>query len=278
MSIAVATSDEVARRRQVGASTITYLEAGNGVPLVLLHGIGSAARSFREQLDGLSARCRVIAWDAPGYGGSTAVEPAAPTAEDYAERLGAFLDDLEIDACHLLGHSLGCLMAARFAMSHPARVLSLSLCSIAAGHGALPAEERRKLLDQRVNDVATLGPREMARQRGPRLVASGASPEILQRVIDTMGAVRPDGYAQAARMLSIADIKADVVRLPAALPLQIVYGDADIITPPAKNLEVAALRPGVRVTVVANAGHAPYLEQPKAFNSILAGFLAAENG
>jgi pimeloyl-ACP methyl ester carboxylesterase len=270
-------SGEAARRCQLGAAAVTYLEAGKGSPLVLLHGIGSAARSFRDQLDGLSAGHRVVAWDAPGYGGSTALEAVAPTADDYAERLAAFLDALGIGSCHLLGHSLGCLMAARFAVRHPARVLSLSLCSVAAGHGLLADEERRRLLAQRIDAVAKLGPAEMARQRGPRLVAPGAPADILQRVIDTMAAVRPDGYAQAARMLSTADIKADVARLVPALPLQIVYGEADIITPPARNLEVAALRPGAPVAVVPGAGHALYLEQPQAFNAIVAGFLAAKD-
>lgn len=253
---------------------ISHLEAGSGAPLVLLHGIGSAARSFRDQLDGLSGDHRVVAWDAPGYGGSTALAPESPTADDYAERLAGFLDDLGIAACHLLGHSLGCLMAARFAVRRPERVRSLSLCSIAAGHGLLAGAERRKLLDQRLADVASLGPAEMARRRGPRLVAPGVSDEVRQRVIDTMAAIRPDGYAQAARMLSTADIKADIVRLSPDLPMQIVYGDADVITPPAKNQEVAALRPGVKVTMVPNAGHALYLEQPKTFNTIVADFLA----
>lgn len=271
-----AATAEAPRQSRSGASVITYLEAGSGssaTPLVLLHGIGSAARSFRFQLDGLSASRRVIAWDAPGYGGSTAPGPLSPMAEDYAARLLSFLDDLEIGSCHLLGHSLGCLMAARFAVRHPGRVRTLSLCSIATGHGPLPAGERQKMLDQRVNDVNTMGPKEMAAKRGPRLCAPGAAPETIQRVIDTMSSVRPDGYAQAARMLSTGDAKADVKALPAGLPLQIIYGDADVITPPARNLEVAALRPGVRVTVIPAAGHALYLEQPEAFNKAVESFL-----
>ena len=54
--------------------TFSWLEKGQGTPLVLLHGIGSAARSFSAQLDGLASRWRVIAWDAPGYGQSEAIE------------------------------------------------------------------------------------------------------------------------------------------------------------------------------------------------------------
>lgn len=279
MSLAAATAGEGTLRRRFGAAEITYLEAGpraaGAAPLVILHGIGSAARSFRDQLDGLSATYRVIAWDAPGYGGSTALAPSSPTADDYADRLGAFLDDLQIGDCHLLGHSLGCLMAARFAVRHPRRVRSLSLCSIAAGHGTMPAAERQRLLDQRVDDVATLGPREMARTRGPRLLGPKASSEAIQRVIETMGAVHPAGYGQAARLLSTGDVKSDVARLPDRLRLQIIYGDADVITPPARNLEVAALRPGVPVTVIPGAAHALYLEQPELFNAAVACFLGA---
>jgi pimeloyl-ACP methyl ester carboxylesterase len=61
------------RTVRAGDATFSYWEAGSGPPLVLLHGIGSAAASFRYQLEALSARFRVAAWDAPGYGASTAL-------------------------------------------------------------------------------------------------------------------------------------------------------------------------------------------------------------
>jgi pimeloyl-ACP methyl ester carboxylesterase len=263
----------MAQRIEVGQATFSYLEQGRGTAIVLLHGIGSAARSFDRQIGELSARHRVVAWDAPGYGGSSNLAPASPTAGDYAAALAGFLDALGIGACHLLGHSLGCLMAARFAVLHPERVLSLTLCSIAGGHAGLPPGERQKLLDQRLSDVATLGPRQMAEKRAPRLLGPAAPPDALQRVIDAMSSVHPDGYGQAARMLSTGDIKADARRLPAALPGQIIYGDSDLITPPARNQEIAALRPQAEVHVIAGAGHALYLEQPAAFNAILTDFI-----
>ena len=54
----------------------------------------------------------MIAWDAPGYGDSTDLAMEHPTAGDYADALAAFLDEMGIRSFHLLGHSLGCLMAA----------------------------------------------------------------------------------------------------------------------------------------------------------------------
>lgn len=258
--------------------SVTYLEKGHGTPLVLLHGIGSAARSFAAQLDGLSSRWRVIAWDAPGYGGSAALPMAHPTAGDYATALERFLGERDVGDFHLLGHSLGCLMAAAFAARHPGRVRSLTLCSIAGGHAHLPEAERRKLLDQRVQDVATLGPGGMAEKRAPRLLGPAASSEALAKLVDTMATVRPDGYAQAARMLSTGDIVADIGRLPAALPGQVIFGDADVITPPARNREIAGRWPGAAVHVIAGAGHALYLEQPDAFNALVADFLLKRTG
>jgi len=158
----VTTSPGASRRIEGGGSVFTYREAGAGTPLVLLHGIGSAAGAFDDQLAGLSDRLRVIAWDAPGYGGSTGLAPQSPRAGDYAAALGAMLDALGIPACHLVGHSLGTLIAASFAADHPQRILSLTLASVAAGQARLLAAEREKALAQRLGDVVELGPRRMA--------------------------------------------------------------------------------------------------------------------
>src|SRR5258708_10772153 len=67
----------------VGKSVFTYCKAGVGTPLVLLHGIGSAACAFDDQLAGLSNDLCAIAWDAPGYGGRTCPPDPAPPARLY---------------------------------------------------------------------------------------------------------------------------------------------------------------------------------------------------
>ena len=255
-----------------GDRRFTYLEEGSGMPLVLLHGVGSGARSWKHQLRELSKRFRVIAWDAPGYGDSSAVSPAEPDASDYAAALGDFLKARDVDRFHLVGSSLGCVIAARFARLHPERILSLTLASVAAGHATLPADERERLKDMRLGDLAELGPRAMAEKRGPRLLGPHADEETKRAVVETMGMIRPEGYTQAVRMLSMADTRADVRQLPAGMRMQIIYGDADVITTPAQNRSVAAERPGVPVHVLSGGGHAVYLEQPAAFNELLLTF------
>ncbi len=250
-------------------ASFSYLEQGTGTPLVLLHGVGSAARSWTLQVDALSSRLRVIAWDAPGYGSSTALAPAEPSAEDYAASLQEFLTALRVDRFHLVGHSLGSVMAARYAKLHPERILSLTLASVATGHAQLPAAERAKLRAGRLDDLAALGPRGMAEKRGPRLLGPHAAPESVRAVVETMATIRPDGYTQAVWMLSNADTRADVRALPADMRVQFIYGDADVITTPEQNQSVHRERPGAPVHVLAGAGHACYIEQPEAFNELV---------
>ncbi|HXP29991.1 MAG TPA: alpha/beta fold hydrolase [Stellaceae bacterium] len=263
------------KQARLGGAEISYLERGAGQALVLLHGIGSGARSWRNQLAALSDHFRVIAWDAPGYGRSTPLAKSAPDAADYAAALAAFLAALGVARCHLVGHSLGALIAARFAAERPGLILSLTLASVARGHAHLPAEERERLLQGRLADVASLGSRGMAEKRGPRLLGPDATAAMRQSVIETMAAVDPPGYGQAARMLSQGDAKADVARLPAAMPVQFVWADADVITTPAANRAIAAARPQAPVQIIASAGHALYLEKPDEFNAILRRFVVS---
>jgi pimeloyl-ACP methyl ester carboxylesterase len=260
------------RIAELKGGALSFLDEGAGAAIVLLHGIGSAARSWGAQVETLSKRWRVIAWNAPGYPPSAPLPHDWPSANDYALRLASLLDFLDVRSCHLVGHSLGCLIAARFALLNPSSVLSLTLASCALGHARLPEAERERLLASRLDDIETLGPRGMAGKRGPRLLGPGARGEAVRSVIDTMALVDPRGYAQAARALSRSDLIADIEALPPALPLQFVYGGSDVITPPEANLRAASARPEAPVAVIETAGHACYIEQPQQFNRVIEEF------
>lgn len=142
---------------------LSYREAGtaSAVTHVLLHGIGSASGSWVRQLDAAAGKpVRVLAWDAPGYGTSDPVQADWPRADDYAERLWAWLDALGVQTpITLVGHSLGALMAGRAALLAPSRVQRLVLLSPAGGYGnADPAVREQKLRD-RLATLERLGPK-----------------------------------------------------------------------------------------------------------------------
>src|SRR5712691_8234785 len=108
--------------------------------------------------------------------------------------------------CHVLGHLLGTLIAARFAAEQPKRVVSLTLASIARGYGPLPPSERQRLLAQRLDDLSELGAHGMAAKRGPRLLGPEATEPMRRMVVEIMSRLHPDGYAQAAHLLSTGDM------------------------------------------------------------------------
>ncbi|MGH2341060.1 alpha/beta fold hydrolase [Segnochrobactraceae bacterium EtOH-i3] len=243
------------------------------MPLVFLHGIGSAARSFAGVLPLVSARRQAVAWDAPGYQGSAPLGCREPDAGSYALVLERMLEAVGIPRIHLVGHSLGAIMAARFAADYPDRVASLTLASVALGHARLEPARRAELLANRLADLDTFGPRGLAEKRGPRLCGPHASPKAIRAVIDTMAMVTPVGYRDAARLLAGADTLADVARLPADLPMQVVWGAEDVVTPPAANRKVVDARPGCGAVEIARLGHAFYVEQPAALADALECFL-----
>ncbi len=267
-----ASSSTDERSIDLAGGRVSWREAGEGAPLVLLHGVGSNAGSWERQLSAFPGY-RVLAWNAPGYGPSSPLQPDAPDAGDYAQRLAEWLDALGVSRINLVGHSLGCLVAARFAADFPQRVGSLTLASIAAGHARMAPEDRKRLLEGRVGDVAELGPRGMAEKRGPRLLGPKATSEQIRAVVEAMASVDPQGYAQAARMLSGGDIIADLARLPDSVPLQIVFGSADLITTPEANRRVAAHVLRAKVIEIPDAGHALSVDAAEAFNAAIAAHL-----
>ncbi len=263
---------------RIDGGSISWLRSGAGPPLVLLHGIGSSALSWRGQLNGLSNRFDVIAWNAPGYGGSSHLQQDAPSVDDFADALYRMLNALEIERCHLVGHSLGSLIATRFALRHTERLFSLTLASCAIGHAGYEPALREQLLKSRLDDVDSLGIAGMATKRGPRLLSDAANEQMRRVVIDNMKKLDHRGYAQAARMLSKGDMLSDLRVMDPSLSVQIIYGLDDVITPPEVNEKVAAIHAHARVVRIPDAGHAVYVEQVEAFNKALADHAVMHHG
>ena len=259
------------RRLRIGRIRFSYREAGAGPALVLLHGIGSGADSWRDQLAGLADARHVVAWDAPGYGASTPLVAARPLAADYADRLALLFDALGLERVALAGHSLGALIAGAFAAARPGRVERLILADAALGHGADPAAPLPSPARSRIDDLEALGPDEFALRRAPRLLSSAASPSQVARVRETMAQIRPAGYRQAVAMLAQGDLLSDAKAI--AAPTLVLCGSEDTVTPPDTSRALAAAIANARYVELPGAGHASYIEQPVAFSAEVRKFL-----
>ena len=254
-----------------GGAVVSVRECGAGPAIVCLHGIGSGAASWLDTGLLLQAQARVIAWDAPGYGASTPLVPASPTAGDYAARLRALLDALGVQSCVLVGHSLGALTAAAAARVD-ARIQQLVLISPAAGYGAPARDEaRRKVRTERLAALDELGIAGMAAQRAGRLLSDNASELARQWVRWNMARLNDGGYRQAVELLCNADLLAD---LPPPMPVRVACGTRDVVTTPEACAQVAR-QCGVPLEPIADAGHASYVEQSQAVAALLREALAA---
>jgi pimeloyl-ACP methyl ester carboxylesterase len=261
--------ERIARFAPRQSKGISYREAGAGPALVLLHGIGSSSASWLFQLESL-AGYRLVAWDAPGYGGSAFLSVAEPRPADYAQALHEFLERLLLKDVVLLGNSLGCLMAGAYAAAHPERVRSMLLLGPAGGYGELPEPEREAKLAERLRQLDELGPEGMAEQRSPTLVAKGSPPVALELVRWSQRRVRPQGYRQAVYCLAQGRLAADARRY--AKKVLVACGSEDIITPEAGCKAIARAFARGEYRTLDGIGHAPHVEAPEQVNQMIAAF------
>ena len=254
-------------RHRSGA--LSWLERpGAGPVLVCLHGIGSRAWGWAALAAHLPG-WRLIAWDAPGYGSSAPLAADWPVAADYAEALYCLTNTLGLARVHVVGHSLGTLIGASYARNYPQAVESLTLASGAQGDSLPPGAPLGAARESRINDLQTLGAKDFAQSRAPRLIADAAAhPELVAQVRAAMATVTLPGYAQAVRMLASGDLAADCAALTCRTA--VIVGEADAVTPPAQSrrAHAALQRPGALV-LVPGCGHALPLQAPAALASVI---------
>ena len=251
------------------AAGISFRESGqrDAPALVLLHGIGSTSAAWRLQYGPLGEHCRVVGWDAPGYGGSRPLPDESPGVEAYAQALERLLDALGIASALLGSSSWGTPTAVCFARLRPQRVRALVLGGPAAGWAASSAEERARRAAERIDRITRLGPEKMRQEDSARLVAPGTRAEVLDWIRNSAG-LTVEGYSQAVHMLSAADVVRDVKGV--TCPVTVISGDKDIVTPPDANARpIVAAAPNATLETFANCGHLPHLEFPERFNQVV---------
>jgi pimeloyl-ACP methyl ester carboxylesterase len=262
--------------RRTPRGLVSFRAAGSGPAVFLLHGISSQSGSWVGQLDALAPRFRVIAWDAPGYGRSDALPAPAPAAADYAATLAGLWDALGIERAVVVASSLGALMAGAFAARWPERAAGLVLLNPAGGYGRADPAERESKLAARLERLASLGPAGMAAELSPGMLSAAASAGARAVAAWSIARLRPDGYTQAARMLSGGSLADDAVRYDG--PVQVVAASADTITPPAGCEAIARAFPRGEYRLLEGSGHLSYLDAPDTVNALVAEFALRHAG
>lgn len=251
---------------------VRYARRGErgGAPLLFIHGYGGDLGNWLFNLDALAEGREVLALDLPGHGQSDARLPGASLGA-LADFVARFLDHLDVERVHAVGHSMGGAIAAKLALSHPTRVASVVLVNSAG-------------LGPEINTGYTEGfvGAESRRELKPVVEQLFADPSLVSRQLldDLLKYKRLDGVTGVLTELGQALFgggrQAEVPALElegSGVPLLVVWGAEDRIIPAAHAQNAPA---GAKVKVFDGAGHMVMMEKANDFNALLKGHVAEQ--
>ena len=256
-------SDHALPRQTIWGTS--FIEQGEGEPLLLIHGVGLNADMWAPQIAAFSATHRVIAMDMAGHGQSS-LPVSGATLGDYVGQARRLLDDLGIAAANVAGHSMGGLVALGLAIAHPQRVKRLAVLN--AVYERQP--EARAAVEARAAAIAPGMSFEATLDRW-----FGADNTLLRhKVRSWLEATDAEGYAAAYRVFATGD-DAFSGRLSGVLcPALFATAEGDANSTAAMTQAMAGAAPRGHGAVVSGARHLMPLTHWQETNALLSALLA----
>jgi pimeloyl-ACP methyl ester carboxylesterase len=227
------------------------------VPLVLVHGVGSALTAWGDVIRLLSADKPVVRYDLRGHGQSPA--PGGPwNIDDFAADHIRLLKRLGIGKAHTVGFSLGGLIAQRVAAVYPEAVDTL----VVIGAVADRTDDERDAVQRRLQMVVDEGPASAARKSVERWYSKEfltEHPDVAAATVARMEQLDPAAYTHAYRVLATTDLAEQLPRIKA--PVLAITGEYDTGSPPRMSRLIAERTNG-RCVVLSGARHTVLQERP----------------
>ena len=259
---------------EVDGVTLYYEIHGSGYPLLLIRGLGSNADHWYGQVPAFSAHYQTIVFDNRGIGRSD--KPDMPyTIPMMAEDAVGLLDALQIPKAHVLGLSMGGLIAQQIALDHADRVNGLVLCCTGRGGNRMV---RPPDFENQARPEALYGSSEEAALKAQLNLFAAETiqshPEVVQKYLETSQKHPPDPGTLARQRDAIQafDSYEDLPKIK--VPTLIMAGAEDALVPPENSKILAERIPGSRLEIVAGGGHQFMVEQPEVVNQIVLEFLS----
>jgi pimeloyl-ACP methyl ester carboxylesterase len=258
---------------KVGDINIYYEVHGKGEPLVFINGFAGSTTSWSRQIPVFSGEYRLVALDNRGAGRSDA--PDTPyTMEMLADDLAGLLDAIGIDSAHILGASMGGMIAQQFVLHHPGRVRSLILlCTSCGGPHSVVATDPEIIAAFQPSE---LPPKELLRKNLPLMISHeyiDKNTDLITEIIDKFMEypAPPHGQIRQTQALIAHDTYDKLPEIKA--PTLVIQGDADKIIP-VENARILASRiPGAELAILKNMGHLFMYEAFDEGNRIMLDFL-----
>ncbi len=249
---------------------LCYTDAGEGLPLVFVHGFPLSRGVWQKQIEALRPSYRVVAPDLRGLGESEP-QPGPTTMAQCAADLRALLQQLATGPVVLIGHSMGGYVALAFARQFPEMLRGLVLVCTKAGQDNSEAAAGRRALAEKVK---AKGVHVVLDEMAPKMLSPGnQDPQMAAQVFGFMASSKPAGVVGA--LLGMAE-RPDATSLLAQItvPTLVITGADDALIPRAESDKLAGAIPGAQLTVIPHAGHLVAFEQPDEFNRVLKEWLS----
>ena len=254
----------------VMGTNIFHEVAGEGLPIIFVHGLGGTGNVWHAQRQALSKYFKVVTIDLPGTGRSDKNERHY-TMERWADQVAGPADALKLDKFVLVGHSMSTILAQKCAAKYGGRISGLVLCGpltelAPAAKEAFVKRAETVLKEGMLNvaDAVLAGALTVATREGNAALAGLAREMLLSN--------DPASYAAQCQALIAGSAKADQPNIKC--PTLILVGDQDTVTPLAFCRTIAAAVKDCRIRIVPATAHLTMAERPDAFNALLIEFLA----
>ena len=257
---------------QTNGIKLHYESQGHGPPLLLISGVGFGGWVWHQQVPAFSERFQMITFDNRGVGRSDKPDEPYSIELFVADALG-LLEALQIERTHLLGVSLGGMIALQLALDHPRRVDHLLLCSTTFGgpQTVLPQPEVLQFMAQPGGRAEERFQKGFQLSCGPGFVE--AHPDELAFLRQQMSENRQPDYAYRHQIMAPLGFNVEARLTEIRQPTLVLAGEADQVIPSENARRLAQKLPDAQLKVLPGAGHLCFIEEPEAFNRAVLDFL-----
>lgn len=240
-----------------------------GTPIVFVHALGLDLTYWDQQIEALCDEFDVMAFDLPGHGQSIG-DPSGWTIQQATRVLAEVVRSTGASNAHVVGLSVGSMLAQSLAVQEPSLVCSLTLI----GSATTFTPDARTFLSSLSELTEAQGMQGIVQSSMPYWFSErtrSRRPDIIDRTAKTLLRADPGVHAAMWRMVSIFDMADSIHQI--TCPVLILVGDDDASTPIASSQVIASLIPGSEMHIVQGGGHMLPLEKPFAVSEHLARFV-----
>ena len=247
-----------------------HIEKGTGDVILFLHGVGGGAYSWMPQINSFGMKYRAAAWNMPGYGKSALTGDM--TFPGLAKALLALMDEEAWDRVHLVGHSMGGMVAQEFAVDHQDRLHSLTLSATSPAFGKPDGDFQKKFVEARLAPLsAGQTMKDLAGELVQTMMSPDADPHGRQLAFDCMSDVAAETYRAAVECIVTFEQRANLPNI--GVPTLVLAGELDTNAPAPMMEKMASRIPGAQYRCLPGLGHLANLEDPQAFDAALSDFI-----